>query len=381
MRVLFTGGGSGGNVYPNLAIAAALTDAHPEAELLYAGTQEGMERQLAERAGLRFFALPARGLVSFAPGSVARWGATLVRGVRAARRLLEGLAPNVVVAVGGYVATPVVLAARGAGIPVLLFTPDVRSGWANRVLALLATARPVAHQRARVHWPFRDAAVTGYPVRREIGLWTRSAARAALGLPAEDRVLLVLGGSQGALAINRAVERALPALLPLAHLVHLTGERFLEEALQARAALPAELRERYHPYGYLHEEYALALAAADLVLSRAGASILGEYPMVGVPAVLVPYPHGRVAGHQRANAQVLAEAGAAIVVEEREIARALALARELLEDGERRGRMAAAVRRLARPEAARELAEMAWSLGEKRAEGRAPLEAKGKSAP
>jgi UDP-N-acetylglucosamine--N-acetylmuramyl-(pentapeptide) pyrophosphoryl-undecaprenol N-acetylglucosamine transferase len=203
--------------------------------------------------------------------------------------------------------------------------------------------------------------VTGYPVRRALLDGAPFAARRRMGLD-DEPVLLVFGGSRGARSINRAVRDHLPELLEAAHVVHVCGSFDYEELEGVRKALSAANRERYHLSAYLHDGMIDALLAADLVVARAGAGTLGELPAVGVPAILVPYPYA--GAHQAANAAYLAENGAAVVVEDREISRRLGpMALTLLRDTTRRGTMAAASSRLAVPDAARTIARELLRLG------------------
>jgi len=174
-------------------------------------------------------------------------------------------------------------------------------------------------------------------------------------------VLLVMGGSHGARSINRAICASLEQLLARAQVVHVTGPLDWPWVQEEAARLPAELRARYHPYAYLHDELADAMAAADLIVNRSGASNLGELPIMGLPGVLVPYPHaGR---HQQINAEFLVAHGAAVIVEDAALARdLLPTALGLLEDVDARQRMAAAARRLARPDAAQRMVELMASM-------------------
>jgi UDP-N-acetylglucosamine--N-acetylmuramyl-(pentapeptide) pyrophosphoryl-undecaprenol N-acetylglucosamine transferase len=207
--------------------------------------------------------------------------------------------------------------------------------------------------------------VTGYPVRRELAAWNKADARKRLGLSQDKPVLLVFGGSRGARSINRALLAGLPDLLSAVQVLHISGTLDWAEVEAAREQMAGELQDelidRYHAYAYMHEEMGAALAAADLVVSRAGASCLGEYPLFGLPAILVPYPYAW--RYQKVNAAFLEERGAAVVIEDQALADQLVpQVRSLLEDAQRMAQMSAAMRRLARPQAAREIAGMLHSL-------------------
>jgi UDP-N-acetylglucosamine--N-acetylmuramyl-(pentapeptide) pyrophosphoryl-undecaprenol N-acetylglucosamine transferase len=206
--------------------------------------------------------------------------------------------------------------------------------------------------------------VTGTPIRdlREIG---RAAARARFEIPARARLLLIFGGSQAVRRFNAAVAEALPRLVDRVHVIHVTGDDGYAAALAGREALPAAVRDRYRPYPFLRDEMVAALAAADLVVGRAGSSTLAEVTALGLPMVVVPYPHA--AGHQRANARVLADAGAARLVDDEAFdARALLEAAALLDDRAEHARMAAAARALGRPFAADAVADLVMAAAQRR---------------
>jgi UDP-N-acetylglucosamine--N-acetylmuramyl-(pentapeptide) pyrophosphoryl-undecaprenol N-acetylglucosamine transferase len=326
------------------------------------GNPAGVERALVERAGLPFAAVDSGQVRGHAPWVVAGNLARVARGVGQALRLMRSFRPDVVFITGAYVAVPVSIAARLAGIPLLIYLPDLSPGLAIRWLSRLAQKVAVSVEPAARYFPGK-AVVTGYPVRAELlaAAADRPGARRRLGLEEGWPVLLVMGGSHGARSINRAICASLEQLLARAQVVHVTGPLDWPWVQEEAARLPAELRARYHPYAYLHDELADAMAAADLIVNRSGASNLGELPIMGLPGVLVPYPHaGR---HQQINAEFLVAHGAAVIVEDAALARdLLPTALGLLEDVDARQRMAAAARRLARPDAAQRMVELMASM-------------------
>jgi UDP-N-acetylglucosamine--N-acetylmuramyl-(pentapeptide) pyrophosphoryl-undecaprenol N-acetylglucosamine transferase len=206
--------------------------------------------------------------------------------------------------------------------------------------------------------------VTGTPIR-DPRLVTRAAARKALGIPAKDSLLLVFGGSQAVRRFNSAVAEALPRLVERTRVIHVTGDAGYDEAIAGREALPATLRERYRPERFLDDEMTLALAAADLVVGRAGSSTLAEVAAFGLPMVVVPYPHA--AGHQRLNAGEMVRVGAARLVEDADFdAEALLAAAAIIGDRKEHAAVAAAARSLARPGAADAVAELVMAAAERR---------------
>ena len=336
--------------------------------ICWVGSHNGMEKTLVERNGIPFMGIAAsgvrgRGLFQAVQGMI-----TLARGFAQARRLISTFRPSVVFATGGYVCAPVVLAAWLAHIPILIYLPDVEPGLTIRWLARLAQRVAVTTAASVRYFEPGQAVVTGYPVRQALCMHHDPvSARKRLGLTAQplgggEQVLLVMGGSQGARSINRAICDGIEQLLVEAQVIHLTGRRDVEWVRERRAALPEALRARYHVYDYLEEEMTDALLAADLVVSRAGASTLGELPAAGVPSILVPYPYA--GAHQWANAQFLAGAGAAVIVPDHMVdSQLVPTAVSLLRDAPRREAMARAARSLAQLDAAeriaRELKELA----------------------
>lgn len=356
---MMAGGGTGGHVYPGLAVADLLrrggvAPGAAPADIVWVGSTGGMERELVERAGLEFAAVHAGGLHGVGWAKMAINGAQLIRGTLEAVALVRRYRPAALFVTGGYASVPVALACRAAGVPGLVYLPDVEPGQAIRLLSRLTRKVAVTADASRAYFPHAQVVVTGYPVRPEFGTLARADARAALGLPAEAQVLLVVGGSRGAQGLNDIVVSNLEALLALAHVVHVTGTLDWDRVSAARARLDAAGQARYHAYAYLHELPA-ALVAADLAISRAGASTLGEFPAAGLPSILVPYPYAW--RYQKVNADYLATRGAALRVDEADLAaRVVALVSELLGAPARLEAMRAAASALAIPDAAGRLA-------------------------
>lgn len=329
-----------------------------------------MEGDLLRRSGLEveLATVQAAALRGRAPWTMARSVLRIFQGTRQAARLIRAFSPDVALVTGGYASVPVGLACARLGIPLLLYLPDIVPGLAVRFLARFASKVAVTAEEARRHLPQDKVVVTGYPVRPAFFQAERRVARERLGLPQEETVLLVYGGSRGARSINRAVGTALEVLLTRAVVVHICGRGGDEPWLAERARrLPGELRKRYRLYAYLHEDLPLAFAAADVAVSRAGASVLGELPAVGLPAVLIPYPFV----HQEENAEYLVRHGAAVRLSDAQLygpdgtpeaSALLEAVLPLLEDRARRERMSAAARALARPEAARAIVAELFSL-------------------
>lgn len=344
-------------MYPALAAAQALQAAAPDAKLTWVGSENGMEAQLVARAGLSFIGIPAGGLHGVALLNAVRNGWQLTRGAFSALRHMQRERPNAILTTGGYVSGPVAVAAAWQRVPIVVYLPDIEPAQSVKAAARLATRIGVTVEDSRAFLPAEKVVVTGYPLGERITRWSRVTGRRALNLPLDGLALLVFGGSRGARSINRALLPQLPALTELADVLHVSGELDWPEVSAAREALPETAKARYHAHPYLHDEMGAAMAAADLVVCRAGASILGEFPYFGLPAILVPYPYAW--RYQKVNATWLADRGAALVVEDATLAEQLApTVRSLLLDESRREAMAIATRALARPDAAQRLAEL-----------------------
>lgn len=362
MRLVLSGGGTGGHVYPALAVAQALRRELPASDpldVLYIGSG-GQEAGIVERAGFplrRVSSAPIRGRL---PWQMAANGGKIALGVQQARGVLAEFRPQVVFSTGGYASFPVALAARSRRIPIGLYLPDLNPGWAVRAIARLAQRVAATAVESLRKLPAGKSFVSGYPVREEFLAVDRAGGRERLGIDPEEKVLLVAGGSTGAHRINKAVSADLSGLLQMCEVVHVSGvadEPWLQEI---RQGLPDGLRSRYHLFSYLHDEMPWAMAAADLALCRSGASVIGELPALGLASVLVPLP--LAGGHQRVNARYLERHGAAVVLEDEELHRLLPLVGELLHNERKLQEMRLAAKRLARPNAARRIAGMLIDL-------------------
>lgn len=312
LSVVLAGGGTAGHISPLLAIARALVDTRPDARVVAVGTAAGMEIRLVPAAGFRLETIERVPMPRSLSVDLFKLPVRLVRAVRQALRIIDGAAADVVVGVGGYVSTPLYLAAWIRRVPVVIHEANARPGLANRLGARIARTVAVA---------FRDTGLpgeqwVGMPMRPEISTLDRAAARrdarTALGLDPDLATLIVTGGSSGAASINRAVAAAAPRIADTGaqvQVLHITGR-----GKQARAADGGLLAAT----GYRQVEYVDGMekvyAAADLLLARAGAATVSEVAAVGLPAVFAPLPHGN--GEQRRNAAELVDAGAAIMVED-----------------------------------------------------------------
>jgi undecaprenyldiphospho-muramoylpentapeptide beta-N-acetylglucosaminyltransferase len=344
-------------VYPALAVLSALGE---RAEVLWVGGQGGMEAALVQRAGIRFESIPAAGLhgvgLRTLPANIAR----LIAGIPAADRILKRFDPDVLFFTGGYVGVPVAIAGRNR--PQAVFTPDIEPGLALRLISRFADLIAVSTAAARDYFPpEKNVFVSGYPIRPTLEPVPTSTAREKLRLESDFPVLLVFGGSRGARSINRALWSCLPGILASCQVLHITGELDWTRVSEIESKLTESSARRYHPYQYLHEEMALALSAADLVVSRAGAATMGEFPRFGLPAILIPYPHAW--RYQRTNAEHLMKAGGAIILDDEHVGETLEQkVLDLLQDGDKLQSMRNAMHSLDQPGAADRLAEAILEL-------------------
>lgn len=357
MRIGLAGGGTGGHVYPAIAVAARLRAQQAQRgeplELLYYGTATGVEHGIAQAEGIPFRAVPAAQVRVRKPWLMARGLFQLWNGTRTARRMIEQDRPDAIFATGGYAAAPIGRAAKQAGVPLIVFLPDAHPGWAVRFLTRYATTIACAVDAAVPVLPDGKTVVTGYPVRAQFAEATREDGTRAFALDPALPTVLVTGGSLGARAINNAVAAALPAWLGVAQVIHICGPRDQATLAALRDRLTEVERSRYHLQPYT-EEMASAMAAADLAVMRAGASTLGELSVTGLPAVVVPGSYS----DQSVNAEYLARRGAAVHLPEARIEELESLVLDLLNDATRREAMAQAMRALAKPGAADDLARL-----------------------
>lgn len=351
---MFAGGGTGGHLFPALAVAEELRRRSPGLSILFIGGQRGIESQVVPKRGYALRTMPLSGIK----------GASVIGRIRAAVAAAAGVGragawflfdrPSLVIGVGGYASGPSVLAARLLGVPTMILEQNHFPGATNRWLARWVDAVCVPSDVARRRLGDRGT-VTGNPVAVEF---------AAVGdAPNADPLsLLVFGGSRGAHSINRAMVDALPALSRLARpprIVHQTGTSDFEST---DAAYRSSYAGTFEVRAFLND-MPRRLGDADLVICRAGATTLSELAVAGRAAVLVPYPHA-ADDHQTQNAGAVEEAGAAVVVRDSDLTadRIASLVRELGSDAPRRRRMAEAARTLARPDAAATIADVAETL-------------------
>ncbi|NLG10869.1 MAG: undecaprenyldiphospho-muramoylpentapeptide beta-N-acetylglucosaminyltransferase [Coriobacteriaceae bacterium] len=336
MRFVITGGGTAGHINPALAVAEELSQRGHE--VLFAGTPSGLEATLAPKAGLPYQAFSASGFDRARPTTLISSSVTIARSACQARRWLKRLQSDAVIGFGGYVSIPVGLAASWSGVPLIIHEQNSAAGLANRFLARKAAAIALTYPQAQAGLKTtRTVHITGNPVRPSLLGISREEARQKLGVGEDAQMLLVFGGSLGAQHINQALLSQAKTLMerPDLHVYHITGTRDFKTtydklALQFAAVetdrtdvsicediCSATVNARWHLESYCNR-MGEVLAAADVVISRAGATSLAEISAIAVPALLVPYPYA-TDDHQTTNAKAMVESGAALMIRDSEL--------------------------------------------------------------
>lgn len=364
-RIILSGGGTGGHIYPAITIAQEMAKMEPT-DFLFVGSENGLERQIIPKLGYPFTTLKLRGferrltLRNFKTVYLA--SKSLINAVY----ILKKFKPEAVVGTGGYVCGPILLAASLLGIPTLIQEQNVVPGITNKILSGFVSKIALGYEEARVHMKRPDrCVVTGNPVRADFMERKRVDSRISLGIPTNHFVVLAAGGSRGAQSINRAMAGVAEYYKEATDvtILHVTGEAeyaAVETLRQEQGVLMNAAHLRLIPY---MDDMPSALAAADLAVYRAGAVGLAELTVSGVPSILIPYPYA-TANHQKYNAEVLVKAGAAVMVDNNELN-----AGRLIEEIERLRTnpdilqtMGENSKTMGKPYAAKDIAELVFSL-------------------
>lgn len=370
MRIVVSGGGTGGHVYPALAVAAQLRKQY-QAEILFLGSDDGLETQLVPAAGFRLATVKAGKVRRYISWQTVKGMMRIPVGAVQAIEVVRKFRPDAIFTSGGYVAVAAGVAAYLNRVPLLMHQQDVPPNLSNKQVAPLATRISVAFEDSLAFFPARKTKVLGNPVRQEL-LDIRQVgplrARERFGLVGEEPMLLVTGGSQGARHLNQVVCQALPALLKTCQVLQISGRDLHQETLeQANSVLekadPA-LRARYRLVPYLNEEMAAALQAADLVLCRSGASTLSELAALGKPGLLVPLPPAIGKSPQEANAAMFERRRAGLVIKNADLEPRVLVERVnyIMASPELLALMMEASRALARPQATQDIVNELLSI-------------------
>lgn len=354
MRLLICAGGTGGGVYPALAVLQALEGSY--SDILWIGGEGGMEADLVKRLKLPFQAIPAAGVHGIGlrtlPGNIYK----LFKGVIKSAQILKEYQPDVIFYTGGYLAAP--MAVAGFRQRSVLYVPDIEPGFALKFIAKFANAIALTTQNSKRFFEgARNLVVTGYPLRKELTFFSKEAAKEIFNLHDRLPVLLVYGGSKGAHNINQVIKKNLALLLQQTQIIHITGSLDWEDTQRTHTDLTLKLSENYHIYPYLHEEMSAAFSCADLCVCRGGASTLGELPFFGLPAIIVPYPYAW--RYQKVNAQFLVDHKAAVLLPDEEMDDRLSSEIiQLLSEPKKLDEMRSAMKSLSNPDAAQNIGKL-----------------------
>lgn len=356
MKVIISGGGTGGHIYPAIAIANELKAIDPATEILFVGAEGKMEMEKVPRAGYNIVGLPVVGIKRELTLANLAFPLKLGRSLLRAQEIVRDFKPDVAVGVGGYASGPLLLAASRKGIPILIQEQNSYAGLTNKVLSRWAKRICVAYPNMTAFFPADKIRLTGNPVRSDIQFADQQieAGRTLFDLENNRSTLLVIGGSQGARTINESLEAGLKQFVDAGiQVIWQTGPAFIERARAAVALLNSPLIKAYDFIYDMDKAYAVA----DAVVSRAGALSVSELCIVGRPAILVPFPAASE-DHQTKNAMALVERNAAILVRDQEAREKLvSAALDLLNNMAQRQQLSTQIKTLAKPNAAREIAE------------------------
>ncbi|EYE88410.1 UDP-diphospho-muramoylpentapeptide beta-N- acetylglucosaminyltransferase [Fervidicella metallireducens AeB] len=320
MKVIISGGGTGGHIYPGVAIAKKIKEKEPKAEILFIGSHKGLEKKLVPKEGFNIKLITVEGLnKKFSIETFSSIGKAF-KGYFQASKIIKDFKPDVVIGTGGYVCGPVVLTAAFKGIPTIIHEQNAIPGMTNKILSRFVTKIAISFKASEKYFPKSKTVFTGNPVRNNILKVNKDKAREFWGFDKNKPLLLVVGGSRGAKNINNAVVDIIPTLNNRGiQLLFITGENQYDEVIEKLKDKNIELKSlkgiKIMPYVFNMQD---ALGACDLIVSRAGATILSEITAIGLPAILIPSPY--VANnHQEFNALALEENGAAIIIKETQL--------------------------------------------------------------
>ena len=373
MRIIVSGGGTGGHIYPAITLIRAIERKVNNAEFLYVGTDAGLEADIVPKENIPFETINIEGFArSLSPANILR-GAKAVAGVAKAMNVVRRFRPDAAIGTGGYVCGPILLAASLEGVPTLIQEQNVVPGITNKILSKFVTKIAVGSNEAAAHFPKEKTVFTGNPIRGEVMAARREDGIKEFGLDPNKITVLVSGGSRGARTINRAMVGVLRHYAGDGNvqILHVTGSAGHDDTMSLinEAGIDLDNAKNLIVRKYLYD-MPLALACADLAVFRAGAIGIAELTARGIPSVLVPYPYA-AANHQEKNARAMEAAGAARVILDRDLKAEslLAVMVELLSESDKLKRMAEMSRKLGRPNAADVIAGIVLDIarGERRA--------------
>ncbi len=352
MKVILTGGGTGGHIYPALALARYLKKKHPDIEILYIGSARGLEADIVKKEGIPFRAIEIAGFKRKLSFSNIKTVYLFLKAVWQIKRWIRSFQPDAVIGTGGYVAGPVVYAATRLKVPALIHEQNVIPGLTNSFLARFVDRVCVSFSGSAQYFPREKVVMTGNPRATEVVEADGNKGRASLNIPDDKRIVLIVGGSRGAEAINEAFLSILAKLDQLKnhHFIYVTGEKHYDSVMSQWQEMDKPVNVTIRPFLYNMPE---VLAATDLIVNRAGASFLAEMTALGIPSILIPSPYV-TNNHQEKNACWMEEQGASVMILERDLTGPLLFEqiKRILQDDDLWNRMKTASLKLGQPESA-----------------------------
>ncbi|MBB3127364.1 UDP-N-acetylglucosamine--N-acetylmuramyl-(pentapeptide) pyrophosphoryl-undecaprenol N-acetylglucosamine transferase [Paenibacillus rhizosphaerae] len=360
MRVVLSGGGTGGHIYPAVAVARQCEAEDPDSEFLYIGGTRGLESKLVPQENLPFEAIDITGFRRKLSMDNVKTVMRFLKGVQTSKKLLKEFKPDVVIGTGGYVCGPVVYAAAKLGIPSIIHEQNAIPGLTNQFLSRYVSTVAVSFEGSEGAFPKAKRVIyTGNPRATTVQTANRERGFATLGIPMNSSVVLIVGGSRGAKAINDAMIEMAPRLEKLKHIqfVYVTGEAYFDQTREDIRSRLGSLPNHLHVLPYIHNMPEV-LAATSLIVNRAGASFLAEITSLGIPSILIPSPNV-TNNHQVANARELEKAGAAKVILEKELTgkRLYESIEDIMMNYNLQQEMSASSRSLGKPDSAKVIVE------------------------
>jgi len=350
---------TGGGIYPALAVHQALEN-KTEATL-WVGSENGFEEELLYPYSIEYKSIPGSGIHGMGIFRLPKNIVELINGYRKAKQIINEFKPDVILFTGGYIGVPMAYAA--SKITSVVFIPDIEPGLALKLIIRKANRILISTERSRKFLAnYRNVTVTGYPLRKEIMDWPKTTGREFFGIKPEEKTILVFGGSKGARSINEAIIPHLEDLTNHMHVIHITGSANWDDCKMQVNKMKLSHPEKYHAFPFLHKEMGAAFSASDLVVCRAGASIIGELPFFGLPAILIPYPHAW--RYQYTNADYLVSHKGALLLNDDEIQEKLfEQITSLITDKENLKMMKEKMQSLASVDAAGTIASIVYEIG------------------
>lgn len=367
MRIIMSGGGTGGHIYPAITIIRAIQKYIPSCEVLFIGTEQGLEADIVPKEGLAFQTIDIRGFERRLSMKNIQTMCKVMGSIWQSRKIINQFKPDIVIGTGGYVCGPVLLAASMMGVPTMIQEQNVILGITNKILSRVVKKIAVGYEETLHNFPNQNNVFfSGNPIRPEVLSATREEGMSALNLDSGKRTILISGGSRGARSINQAMLEVHQQLAGRkdVQLLHVTGQNeynsIVENLAQRRIDITQAGNIIIKPYLYNMPQ---ALAVADLAIFRAGATGLAELTARGIPSIIIPYPHA-AENHQEFNARVMEQQGAAVVIRDAELngAKLITAINELVSDPQRLSKMAKASKEMGCPTAAESIAKMALTI-------------------